>query len=54
MSDLFNSLDMNLKFNEHNVRIIGTHDNPLFVVKDICKILGLTNPTEVLRKIPKK
>jgi prophage antirepressor-like protein len=45
---------MNLKFNKHNIRIIGTHDTPLFVVKDICKILGLKNPTAVLRNIPDK
>jgi prophage antirepressor-like protein len=54
MSDLIESIDLNMKFNKYNVRIIGTHDNPLFVVKDICKVLGLSNTTEVLRNIPVK
>ena len=54
MTDLVNSIDMNLAFNEQTVRIIGTSDNPMFVVKDICNILGLTNVTETLRNIPDK
>ena len=54
MTDLVNSIDMNLAFNEQTVRIVGTSDNPMFVVKDICKILGLSNPTAALRNIPEK
>jgi anti-repressor protein len=54
MTDLINSIDLNIKFNSENVRILGTSDNPLFVVIDICKILGLTNTTKVLRNIPEK
>ena len=54
MTDLINSIDMNLSFNENNIRILGTSENPMFVVKDICKILGLSNVTEVLRNIPDK
>jgi prophage antirepressor-like protein len=45
---------MNLSFNENNIRVLGTSENPMFVVKDICKILGLSNVTEVLRNIPDK
>jgi len=43
MTDLINSIDMNLSFNENNIRVLGTSENPMFVVKDICKILGLSN-----------
>ena len=54
MTDLINSIDINLYFNKKTIRILGTNENPLFVVKDICKILGLTNVTEVLLNIPDK
>ena len=54
MTDLINSIDMNLSFNEQTVRIVGTSDNTMFVVKDICKILGLNNVTDALRNIPDK
>ena len=52
MTELINSIDESLCFNDENIRIVGTTENPMFVVKDICKILGLSNVTEVLRNIP--
>uniref|UniRef100_A0A6C0H430 KilA-N domain-containing protein n=1 Tax=viral metagenome TaxID=1070528 RepID=A0A6C0H430_9ZZZZ len=54
MTELINSIDMNLSFNDENIRVLGTPENPMFVVKDICKILGLSNVTETLRNIPEK
>ena len=54
MTELINSIDMNLSFNNNTIRVLGTSENPMFVVKDICKILGLSNVTEVLRNIPDK
>ena len=54
MTELINSIDMNLSFNDETIRVLGTSDNPMFVVKDICNILGLTNVTETLRNIPEK
>jgi prophage antirepressor-like protein len=51
MTSLLESIDISLSFNEKNVRICGTFEEPLFVVKDICDILGLTNPTETLRNV---
>ena len=54
MTELINSIDMNLCFNKNNIRVLGTPENPMFVVKDICNILGLTNVTETLRNIPEK
>jgi prophage antirepressor-like protein len=52
MTETTNSIDINLFFNDKNIRVLGTSENPMFVVKDICKILGLSNVTEVLRNIP--
>jgi len=52
MTDLINSIDMNLSFNNETIRVLGTSENPMFVVKDICKILGLSNVTATLRNIP--
>ena len=54
MTELVNSIDMNLSFNDNNIRILGTSDDPMFVVKDICNILGLSNTTNTLRSIPDK
>lgn len=54
MTELINSIDMNLSFNDETIRVLGTSENPMFVVKDICNILGLTNVTETLRNIPEK
>ena len=54
MTELINSIDMTLSFNDKNVRVLGTSENPLFVLKDICTILGLKNPSETLRNIPNK
>jgi prophage antirepressor-like protein len=54
MTELINQIDMSLSFNDNSVRILGTTDKPLFVVKDICKILGIGNTTEILRNIPDK
>jgi len=41
-------------FENKNVRIIGTHENPWFAVKDICNILELSNVTVSLNNIPEK
>ena len=54
MTELVNSIDMSLSFNDNNIRILGTSDEPMFVVKDICNILGLSNTTNALRSIPDK
>ena len=54
MTELINSIDKSLSFNDENIRVLGTSENPMFVVKDICNILGLTNVTETLRNIPEK
>jgi len=43
-----------MKFNEKNIRISGTQESPLFAVKDICNLLGLTNTTTTIRNIPEK
>jgi len=41
-------------FENKNVRIIGTFEDPWFAVKDICTILDLSNVTTTLKNIPEK
>ena len=52
--ELVDHIDENFKFNNINVRIIGSYNEPFFVAKDICNILELTNITEALKNIPEK
>ena len=54
MTELINSIDMNLKFNNNSVRVIGTSDNPMFLVKDICDILDIKNISHATAKLPEK
>lgn len=37
-----------------SLNIIGTPQNPLFIVKEICNILELSSPTMVLKNIPEQ
>jgi len=41
-------------FENENVRVVGTVENPFFVVKDICDMLELSNVTNAIRNIPDK
>ena len=41
-------------FENENIRVVGTPENPFFVVKDICNILELSNVTNTMRNIPDK
>ena len=50
MSELIQQFD----FQNNELRLIGDYDKPMFVVKDICKILSLSNVTEATRNIPDK
>ena len=52
--ELINNIDETICFNENNIRIIGTYNEPLFVVKDICKILDIKDVSMALNKIPEK
>ena len=53
--DLITKVDVNMKFNDTNIRILTNKENgPWFVVKDICKILGIKNNRDALSKIPDK
>lgn len=36
------------KFNEYPVRIVEKDDKPLFVIRDVCNILGFSNPNRQL------
>jgi len=49
--ELINSIDESFMFDNKTIRVIGTTDEPWFVAKDVCDILGLTNITESLKNI---
>jgi prophage antirepressor-like protein len=52
--ELINSIDETFKFENKEIRVLGNYHEPLFVAKDICNILELSNVTESLRNIPEK
>ena len=52
--ELINQIDETFKFNDKEIRVLGSYNEPLFVAKDICTILGLSNVTETLKNIPQK
>ena len=49
--ELIKRIDEHFNF---EIRVVGSSDEPWFVVKDICKILGLKNTTDAIGNIPKK
>ena len=52
--DLIKQIDETFKFENKEIRVIGSYNEPLFVAKDICDILELSNITNALRNIPEK
>jgi anti-repressor protein len=54
MSDLIEIIDNTFNFNNETVRIIGSFQEPWFVAKDVCSILGLENVTNSVKPLPEK
>jgi prophage antirepressor-like protein len=52
--ELINQIDETFNFNDKQIRIIGTGENPWFIAKDICEILGLKDVSNALLNIPEK
>ena len=52
--ELINKIDETISFNEKNIRIIGSYNEPWFVAKDICDILEIKDNRSALRIIPEK
>jgi prophage antirepressor-like protein len=52
--ELINQIDETFKFENKEIRVLGSYNEPWFVAKDICNILELSNITEALRNIPQK
>ena len=52
--EIINQIDESFKFENKEIRIIGSYNEPYFVAKDICNVLGLSNITEALKSIPQK
>lgn len=41
-------------FEGNEVRVVGTPEQPLFVLADVCKVLNLSNPSEVAKRVREK
>lgn len=41
-------------FEGHKVRVLGTPEQPMFVLTDVCKALKLSNPSEVAKRVREK
>lgn len=52
--ELINKIDETISFDEKNIRIIGSHQEPWFVAKDICNVLEIKDNRSALRIIPDK
>ena len=52
--ELLKQINETVSFNEKNIRVVGSYDEPWFVAKDICNILELKNITETMKIIPEK
>jgi anti-repressor protein len=46
------SLSLTLTFDGHRVRMAGTADQPLWIAKDVCYVLGLHGSSNIARDIP--
>jgi prophage antirepressor-like protein len=54
MSELIQIIDNSFNFNNETIRITGTFEDPWFVAKDVCSILGLENVTNTVKPLPEK
>lgn len=52
--ELINQIDETLCFNENNIRVVGSYNEPWFVAKDICEILQLKDVSNALLNISDK
>ena len=52
--ELIKQIDETITFNENNIRVVGSYDEPWFVAKDICQILDIKDNRSALRIIPDK
>jgi anti-repressor protein len=46
-----NKLEITEIFAGHSIRIVGTHENPLFIAKDVCAALALENVSRALTRL---
>ena len=47
---MMNALTLDLKYEGTEIRVVGTADNPQWVAADVCAVLGISQPANVLRK----
>ena len=41
-------------FEGHKLRFTGSESKPMFIASDVCKMIGLSNVTQTLQKLPEK
>ena len=39
------------EYEGHNVRVAGTPESPLFVAADVCRVLGIGNPSQAMARL---
>jgi prophage antirepressor-like protein len=52
--ELLSEIDEKICYDKHNIHVIGTYQEPWFIAKDICTILGIKDNRSALRSIPEK
>lgn len=41
---------INLEFEQQTIRMVGTAEDPLWVVADVCRVLGIKNPSDTISR----
>ncbi len=53
MTELLKSIDPEL-FDGKNINVMGTPDEPLFFMREICAVLGYKNSYRIYKQIPEE
>ena len=43
--------DLVFEYEGHDVRVAGTPESPLFVAADVCRVLGISNPSQAMARL---
>jgi len=49
--ELINKIDQTIMFDETEIRIVGTYNDPWFIARDICNVLNIKDVNMALKKI---
>lgn len=53
LPEAHHTMNISLKFENYQIRMTGTHENPEWVAKDVCDLLGYRDYENVLKRMPK-